>query len=105
MSAPRKTKLARTKQDLAGALQSLRLLIKEVGGNYLAGLQSDVARAELAVRAARSDPAPSRRQAAELRAMLKWINGLDVKPEKGRRRDLKEIDRVVSRLADVVDNW
>jgi hypothetical protein len=42
---------------------------------------------------------------AELNVMLKWVTELDVKPQKGRRRDLKEIDKIITRLSDIVDNW
>jgi hypothetical protein len=37
--------------------------------------------------------------------MLKSLTDLDVKPDKGRRRDLKEIDKLISKLSDLVDTW
>jgi hypothetical protein len=100
-----KTKFERTQQDLAAALHTLRLLVKEVGGNYLSALQSDVARLERSVADAQPDETTSRKQLAELNVMLKWVTELDVKPQKGRRRDLKEIDKIIARLSDIVDNW
>ena len=30
---------------------------------------------------------------------------LNVKPQKGRRRDLKELDRLISKLSDLASNW
>ena len=100
-----KKKFERAQQDLAASLRTLRLLVKEVGGNYLAGLQSDVARIERAVTEARQDKITTRKQLSELKIMLKWVTELDVKPQKGRRRDLKEMDRIITRLGDIVDNW
>jgi len=41
-------KFPHAQQDLIAALGTLRHLVKEVGGNYLAGLQSDVAAVERA---------------------------------------------------------
>ena len=99
-----KTKPDNTRRELTAALQALRLLVKEVGGNYLASLQTDVARVERVV-SAREDDAAARAQSAELRRMLKWINDLGVKPQKGRRRDLKELDKVITRLSETVENW
>ena len=55
----------KTKAELADALHTLRLLVREVGGNYLASLQSDVARIEQVVKAADQ---PNRKLTA---AMLK----------------------------------
>ena len=99
-----KSKPDKTRHELIAALQALRLLVKEVGGNYLASLQADVARVERAVDA-RADDAPGPAQVAELRRMLKWINALEVKPQKGRRRDLRELDRIITRLSETVENW
>jgi len=100
-----KLKAQRARQDLLASLGSLRQLVKEVGGNYLAGLQADVAAVEQATRQVRSDEAPNRKQLAQFQAMLNAINALDVKPQKGRRRDLKELDRVISKLSDMASNW
>lgn len=95
-----KTAPANPQQELIAALRALRLLVREVGGNYLAGLQADVARVERAVAAT-----PEKQRAAELQRMLMRIHNLDVKPAKGRRRDLKELDKLITRLADNVENW
>jgi len=100
-----KLKTQRARQDLLASLGSLRQLVKEVGGNYLAGLQADVAAVEQATRQVRSNEAPNRKQLAQFQAMLNAINALDVKPQKGRRRDLKELDRVISKLSDMASNW
>jgi hypothetical protein len=37
--------------------------------------------------------------------MHKLINELDVKPQKGRRRDLKRLDRIISKLGGVAGDW
>lgn len=92
---------AQQKQELSAALQTLRLLVREVGGNYLAGLQADIARLDRML----ADLEPSRGRAAELRRMIRWITDLDLKPHKGRRRDLKALDKVIGRLAETVENW
>jgi hypothetical protein len=40
-----------------------------------------------------------------LREMLMLLRGLNVKPEKGRRRDLKKIESVVEELRKLTDAW
>jgi hypothetical protein len=95
----------RAQNDLTAALRALRLVIKEVGQNYIAGLQAEVARLEQAVRLAREDDMPDRKQLQQMLQMQRWLNQLDVKPQKGRRRDLKALDRLVEKLSDMVETW
>ena len=99
------TKFMRTQDDLATALHTLRLVVKEVGLNYIAGLQADVAHLEQTVRLLREGDAPDRQTLNQLALMLKWINTLEVKPQKGRRRDLKELDRLIRKLTGLSENW
>lgn len=97
-----KTKSPHTQRELTAALQTLRLLVKEVGGNYLAGLQSDVARIQQTIK---SPEVADRKHLRQMTGMLKAIASLDVKPQKGRRRDVRELDRLISKLSDTLDNW
>lgn len=101
----KRSKFDHAQDELTAALRALRLVIKEVGQNYIAGLQAEVARIEQCVRLAREDDMPDRKQLQQLVLMQRWINQLDVKPQKGRRRDLKELDRLVGKLREVVETW
>jgi L-lactate utilization protein LutB len=92
-------KSVRTQRELADALHALRLFVREVGGNYIAALQAEVAHVEQTLRTTEN---PNHRQ---MKSMLKAIAELKVKPQKVRRRDIKELDRLVSRLSDTVDTW
>ena len=88
-------------RELSASLQTLRVLVKEVGGNYLAGLQADIARVDRTL----ADTAPNPKRMAELRRMIIAIEALDLKPHKGRRRDLKALDKLIGRLTDAVEEW
>lgn len=92
-------------RDLIAALGVLRQVTKQVGGNYLASLQAEVTAVEQTVRSVETRELSNRKKLSQIRAMLKAINALDVKPQKGRRRDLKRIDRVTSKLSDATSNW
>jgi len=98
-------KFPHAQQDLLAALSTLRQLVKEVGGNYLSSLQADVAAVERAVRQSGDDEFPNRKQLAEFRTMIKTLSDLDLKPQKGRRRDLRRLDRVISKLSDKASDW
>ena len=95
-----KTKFERSQQELLAAPRTLRVLVREVGGNYIAALQSEVAHVEQAVHATKE----ARRQQTQLRGMLKAIQELKIKPEKARRRDLKALDKLVTKLSDTAEN-
>ena len=101
----RSVKFMRAQDDLAAGLHALRLVVKEVGMNYIASLQSDVAHLEQTVRLLREGDVPDRTTLNQLAMMLKWINTLEVKPQKGRRRDLKELDRLIRKLTGLSENW
>jgi len=101
----RATKFDHTQRELIAALHALRIVAREVGSNYIAGLQSDVARLEQAAHQAKPDDMTDHKQLSQMTTMLKWLADLDIKPEKGRRRDLKELDHLIGKLNDLVDTW
>ena len=41
----------------------------------------------------------------DLRDMITLCRTLDIKPEKGRRKDLKKIDSIIDELNLMVENW
>ena len=98
-------KFSRTQTDLVTGLRTLRMVVKEVGYNYVAGLQSDVAHLEQTVQLLRDGDALDRKQLNQMVTMLKWLNTLEVKPQKGRRRDLKALDRLIRKMAGLADTW
>ena len=44
-------------------------------------------------------------RATDLRDMLLLLRSLDVKPAKGRRRDLKKVENVVGELRGITEHW
>ena len=100
-----KTKLAQQQRELTAALQTVRVLLKEIGGNYLAVLQSDLARVARVVAAAQETDTPDHQRLADAQRMLRAIGKLDVKPEKGRRRDVKELDELIKHLNEITEEW
>ena len=94
---------SRPRHELQAAIQAMRTLLREVGGNYLSRLQSDLARIQHTVRAAGEKP--DRRRLAQIEQMLRWLRALEVNPNKGKRKDIRDMDRLIARMTDLVDGW
>src|SRR4030095_9195280 len=84
-------------------LAFVRNAFHKVVTHYAAGIEGDIS----LVRETVAGPASRKKVSPEcvhaLREMLVMLRGLDVKPEKGRRRDLKKIESVVEELRKLMD--
>ncbi len=47
----------------------------------------------------------SARRATDLRVMLTLLRALEVKPAKGRRRDLKKVEHLAEKLRAITERW
>ena len=80
-------------------LRHLRSLLREVAAKYVSRLETDIERAVEAIRdgdGRKKEDAQARQ--TELRGVLDRIRSLKVKPERGRRRDVKRIDKLIKEL-------
>ena len=86
-------------------LAFVRKAFRDVTAHYASELEGDLA----AIREALTGLAGRKKLSAEcahhVRDMLMLMRGLEVKPEKGRRRDFKKIEALVKELRRVVDGW
>ncbi len=105
MKAKPTGKYERAQKEVLAELRTLRLLIREVGGIYLAGLQAEAARVARSVEAAGLEKKPTRKQSHQMHAIQRMLQSLDVEPTKGRRRDLKEMEKLIKRLGEMIDTW
>ena len=87
-------------------LTYLRKTFRELVGAYSTGVESEIAHlhALLSADAAGKKKLPANR-INDLRAMLMKLRSLDVKPAKGRRRDLKRVENMVGELSAISDRW
>lgn len=86
------------KRELKASLKNVRLLVKEVGYNYLASLQGELTKIEEDIRYIELKGGSSRKHQNSYRKMLKLTGALKVKPPKGRRKDLKHLDLCIQKL-------
>ena len=84
------------KKELLAQLQHLRTETKEISRLYVANLQRDIVQLieflnESPVNAAKS----SRTVSPVFRQMKDTLDSINVKPEKGRRKDLRKIEQAI----------
>lgn len=101
--------------DLPAIVRDTRLLTAEIGRvqadlaeiarNYVARLSAELAAVQRRVVEAAARRTPSRRVHANIAEMIEMAQSLQVKPYKGRRKDLKRVNGVIGELQGIVDKW
>lgn len=108
---PRKTKNSSVASDASPAksldreLRALRRDLKLVGRTYLQRIDSEIEEILQAVNEMQSTDEIPAAKIRDLRDMMMLVHGLQIKPDKGRRKDLKKIDSTVGDLRLFLDNW
>jgi hypothetical protein len=83
---------------VGSALDGLRQTFTDVVEAYKLRILGEIA--DIAARTEEADD-----QGSDLREILNLIRNLQVKPERGRRKDLKKIDSLVGDLNLITENW
>lgn len=93
-------------QTVSEELNFLRKTFRDLVGTYSTHLEAEIAQiqATVAADAESKKKLPSSR-GTDLRDILMMVRSLEVKPAKGRRRDLKKIENLVGELQAIVDRW
>jgi phosphoenolpyruvate synthase/pyruvate phosphate dikinase len=86
-------------------LQNLRTELREAANSYATRLESEIERVRVAVESGSRAKSLSSARIRDLRDMLTLLRHRQIKPDKGRRKDLKKIESVVSDLAMLIENW
>ena len=91
---------------VAEELAFLRKTFRDLAAAYGAGVEGEITHlhALVCAEAASKKKLPATRT-TDLRDMLMLLRSLDVKPAKGRRRDLKKVENVVAELHVIADRW
>jgi len=90
----REAREAEAEKGLIAELDRLRALARQIASRYMELLESEIVQIRETIEASRG----SGGRLPHLSMMLQGLEGLKVKPEKGRRKDLKRIDRLVALL-------
>lgn len=91
---------------VAEELAFLRKTFRDLVVAYSGEVEAEITRIQALVNA---DAASKRKlpasRTSDLRDMLMLLRSLEVKPAKGRRRDLKKVETVVGELRGIADRW
>jgi len=86
-------------------LDFLRKMFREIIASYSTRVEGEIVRIREAVAAEEKKKKLSSSRLRDARDIITLVRTLDVKTEKGRRRDLKKIDLLIEELNRFVDNW
>src|ERR1700722_508508 len=86
-------------------LDFLRKVFREIIASYSARVEGEIAQIREAVTHEEKKKKLSSSRLRDARDIITLIRTLDVKSEKGRRRDLKKIDLLLEELNRFVENW
>jgi len=86
-------------------LDFLRKIFREIIASYAHRIEGEIAQIREAVGAEEKKKKLSSSRLRDARDIITLIRTLDVKTEKGRRRDLKKIDVLLEELNRFVENW
>lgn len=86
-------------------LDFLRKTFRDIVASYSARIEGEIARIREAVAAEEKKKKLPASRLRDARDIITLIRTLEVKVEKGRRRDLKKIDLLIEELNRFVENW
>ncbi|MEM1058235.1 MAG: hypothetical protein AAGK14_03225 [Verrucomicrobiota bacterium] len=95
----------RLPQQAMRKLRDLETQLNEVNAAYLDRLHREVEGLLITVKTRGGRERISRDETRDLDTIMGWLDELDVKPEKGRRKDLRKIDRIIGKIQSVLDGW
>ena len=86
-------------------LDFLRKMFREIIASYSTRVEGEIVRIREAVASEEKKKKLSSSRLRDARDIITLVRTLDVKAEKGRRRDLKKIDLLIEELNRFVENW
>lgn len=92
-------------RETAAALQHLRSLARDIHHHTLARIEGDIAHVLRCLTHPADDARARRQQRRDLDRMLALVHQVDVRPHKGRTKDVRRLDKIVNRLTAIVDQW
>jgi uncharacterized coiled-coil DUF342 family protein len=90
---------------LVDELQDLRSEVRQAVESYATRLDSEIARVQSTVESGSEAKSLSSAKAKDLRDMLTLLRQRQIRADKGRRKDLKKLETVISDLGMLIENW
>jgi len=86
-------------------LEFLRQNFRGTVDSYAARVETDIAHIQEIIHADASGGKIPASKLRDLRDMLSLLRNLQIKPDKGRRKDLKKMDLIVADIMVLIENW
>jgi hypothetical protein len=102
MSKSKTEKLLPLDQQVRGQLHALSQALEETARQYVLRLQREIAELSNLVPIAQGKKGQQHKRLKKLSQMIKVLSALQIKPNKGRRKDLKRIDELIGELENMV---
>ena len=90
---------------LVDELQDLRSEVRQAVESYAVRLDSEIARVQSTIESGSQGKSLSSAKAKDLRDMLTLLRQRQIRADKGRRKDLKKLETVISDLGMLIENW
>jgi predicted nucleic acid-binding Zn-ribbon protein len=92
-------------KSVSGELERLRAEFRAALESYATRLEEELSAVQQRVQALESKKKVPTAKLRDIRDMLTLLRKFSIKPEKGRRKDLKKIDSLVGDLSMLVEHW
>lgn len=86
-------------------LETLRSDFRASLESYATRIEGEITAIRLAVEKEGGGVSPTNAKMRDLRDMLTLLRKFQIKPEKGRRKDLKKLDALVGDLTLLIETW
>jgi hypothetical protein len=87
-------------------LDHLRQVLRETAAAFQGRLEADLIRIRETIGGDETRRRkPNRQQLSDLRDMISLMRSIELKPQKGRRRDLKKIEVLIEDLRQLAEGW
>ena len=86
-------------------LRALDETLDEVNVSYVCRLHREVENLMALVKTRGGRDRANRAEHQDLDVIAGWLDELEIKPEKGRRKDLRKIDKLIGKIQGVLDGW
>ncbi len=92
-------------KSVSGELDRLRAEFRAALESYATRIEEEISGVQQRVEALESKKKIPPAKLRDIRDMLTLLRKFSIKPEKGRRKDLKKIDSLVGDLSMLVEHW
>ncbi len=97
--------VVRDARALNGEIERVQSTLQDVVRTYVARLHAELASIQRRVVEAAESRRPPRGLGDDFAEMIDLARSLQVKPHRGRRKDMKRIDELIGELQGIIDKW